>query len=407
LVDTDEQLEIITKGVDEIVDTDTLRDKINSNIPLKIKFGMDPTAPDIHLGHTVALRKLKQFQDLGHKIIIIIGDFTAAIGDPSGKSQTRKLLSKEEILKNAETYKAQIFKILDINKTKIVFNSEWLGKLNFADAINLASKCTVAKMLEREDFKSRYVNHESIGLHEFLYPLIQGYDSIHLQSDVELGGTDQKFNILMGRTLQKDYGLPQQVAILMPLLEGTDGVKKMSKSLGNYVGIYESANDIFGKLMSIPDILIIRYFNLITDIHPKEIKSISDGIDSGSLNPMDAKMHLAHEVVKLYYDENQAKYAKDYFVVKFRNREIPEDISDFKIPDSVFVDSQNDSETKVVNMIKLLVESKICPSNSEARRLVNQGAVKLGIERISEFECKIKYGDILRVGKLKILRIVY
>lgn len=292
----DEQIRIISKGAEEIISIDDLKEKLKKSQetgkPLTVKLGLDPTAPDIHLGHAVVLRKIKQFQDLGHRAVIIIDDFTGMIGDPTGRSKTRKPLTRDEVIENARTYENQIFKILDREKTDVRFNSEWLSRFNFADVIELASNCTVARILERDDFQKRFHAHESIGVHEFFYPLMQGYDSVALKADVELGGTDQRFNILMGRNLQKDYGQESQVAIFMPILEGTDGVEKMSKSFGNYIGINEPPNDIYGKVMSIPDNMIIRYFELATDVHPDDLAKIKEALNSGNINPRDVKMRL-------------------------------------------------------------------------------------------------------------------
>lgn len=399
--DNSKDMEMILKGIHEIVGESELKEWLESGKKLNIKFGIDPTAPDVHLGHTVPLRKLKQFQDLGHNIIILIGDFTAMIGDPTGKSQTRKELNREQVLKNTETYLVQIFKILDKSKTKIVFNSEWLSKLNFADVIKLASKCTVAKMLEREDFRNRYTNQQSISVHEFLYPLMQGYDSIALESNIELGGTDQKFNILMGRSLQKDYGQVPQAAIFMPILEGTDGIQKMSKSLGNYIGIEESSRDIFGKTMSIPDSMIVKYLNLVTDVKPSKIRKIENDIKENKLNPMDAKMELAYELVSLYYNTETAEEEKNYFINTFRNQKTPTDLKILKI-DNSFKFEDNSAN---YDLIKIMISSKMVPSTSEARRLVKQGAVKLNSEKIQDLKCHIKNGDVLKIGKLKMLKL--
>ena len=301
MINIDEQIKIISKGTAEIIDLEELKQKLikakEDNRQLIVKLGLDPTAPDIHLGHTVVLRKARQIQDLGHKVIIIIGDFTGMIGDPSGRSKTRKELTQEEVLINAETYKKQMFKILDPDKTEVRFNSEWLSKLNFKDVIKLASKYTVTRMLEREDFKNRFKAQQSIAIHEFMYPLMQGYDSIAIKADIELGGTDQRFNILMGRTLQKEYNEDKQIAIFMPLLEGIDGIEKMSKSLGNYIGIDENCNDMYSKAMSIPDELIIKYYDLVTDIHPDEIEEIKKELESGKINPRDIKMKLLRRLL--------------------------------------------------------------------------------------------------------------
>lgn len=407
----EEQLKIILKGVDEIIGLEDLKSKLERSVktgkPLTIKLGLDPTAPDIHLGHTVVLRKIKQFQDLGHKAVIIIGDFTGMIGDPTGKSKTRRQLSNEEVMNNALTYQKQIYKILDSSKTELRFNSEWLSSLNFAAVMQLASKYTVARMLEREDFKKRFKDHESIGIHEFFYPLMQGYDSVELHADVEIGGTEQRFNILMGRTLQKDYGQESQAAIFMPILEGLDGVEKMSKSLGNYIGINEIPEQIFGKVMSIPDSLIIRYFELTTDTHPDDIRTIAENLRLEKVNPRDIKIQLAVELTGLYHGEDAANEALKNFNQVFQKREIPENIPEFDISDLM--------EAKAgVDIIKLLVTAGLASSNSEARRLISQGGVKINGIKLNEqiknngaLDNTIPLGnnDIIQVGKLKFLKI--
>jgi tyrosyl-tRNA synthetase len=403
MIPIDEQLRIIAKGVEEIISIDDLRRKLEtaqkSNKPLVIKLGLDPTAPDIHLGHTVVLRKIKQFQDLGHKAIIIIGDFTGMIGDPTGKSKTRKQLTQEEVLKNAETYEKQIYKILDREKTEVRFNSEWLSKLNFADVIRLASKCTVARILERDDFQNRFQEHESIGVHEFFYPLMQGYDSVELMADVELGGTEQRFNILMGRNLQKDYGQNSQAALFMPILEGTDGLEKMSKSLGNYIGINEEPNDMYGKVMSIPDSLIIRYFELVTDIHPDELTVLKKTLESKDTNPRDIKMRLAREITVLYHGKEAAAIAEGHFKQVFQRHEMPHDIAECEIT----IDTPGKDN---VDLIKLIVKLGFSHSNSDARRLILQGAVRINGEKIDNLAIKIlNDGDILQVGKLKFVKL--
>lgn len=403
MLPVDEQIRIIEKGADEIINIDDLRQKLEKSLrsgnPLTIKLGLDPTAPDIHLGHTVVLRKIKQFQDLGHRAVIIIGDFTGMIGDPTGKSKTRKQLTQDEVIQNARTYEKQIFKILDKEKTNVRFNSEWLNTLNFSDVIRLASKCTVARMLERDDFQNRFQLHESIGIHEFFYPLMQGYDSVELKADVEIGGTEQRFNILMGRNLQKDYGQESQVAMFMPILEGTDGIEKMSKSLGNYIGINEAPSEIYGKVMSIPDILILRYFELVTDIHPDELAVIKADLNSGSVNPRDVKMRLAREITALYHGAEAAALAEEHFRMVFQRREMPEDIAEFMIPDSVFSDDG-------VDVVKLIVSAGFSSSNSEARRLIVQGAVKLNGNKIDKFNIiGLKDGDIIQSGKLKFIKL--
>lgn len=403
MISIDEQIKIITKGADETISLNDLREKLTqaqkTGKPLTVKLGLDPTAPDIHLGHTVVLRKIKQFQDLGHRAVIIIGDFTGMIGDPTGKSKTRRQLTEEEVVKNAKTYEMQIYKILDKDKTEVRFNSEWLSKLNFTDVIRLASKCTVARMLERDDFQNRFQAHESIGVHEFFYPLMQGYDSVEIKADVEIGGTEQRFNILMGRNLQKDYEQENQVAIFMPILEGTDGIEKMSKSLGNYIGIDEKPNDIYGKIMSIPDNLIIRYFELVTDIHPDDLASIKADLASNNTNPRDIKMRLAREITKLYYGQKLADLAEENFRTVFQKRDIPENIAEYDIPSSLH-------DSKGVDVIKLLVSAGFSSSNSEARRLILQGAVKVNGSKIDTFNIAgLSDGDVVQAGKLKFMRV--
>lgn len=399
MINVKEQLKIIGKGADEIISISDLEKKleksIENNIPLTIKLGLDPSAPDIHLGHAVVLRKIKQLQDLGHKAVIIIGDFTGMIGDPTGKSKTRKALTKEQVLENAKTYTNQIIKILDPDKTEITFNSKWLGELNFFEVINLASKCTVARMMEREDFKNRFENNQSIGIHELFYPLMQGFDSVSIKSDVELGGTDQRFNILMGRNLQKDFKQEAQVALFMPLLEGIDGKEKMSKSLGNYIGISEEANIMFGKVMSIHDELIIKYFELATDIHPDEIEKIKENLSNG-VNPRDIKLDLAEEIVKLYHDEGKAEKARENFINVFKNKELPEDIKERIL--------NNDNN---VDILKIMIDEKFCESKNEGKRLINSGAVKINGKRVNSLErITINNGDILKVGKRKFLKLI-
>ena len=308
MINIDEQIKIISKGVDEIIGLDELKEKLTKNKPLTVKLGLDPSAPDIHLGHTVVLRKLRQLQDLGHNIVIIIGDFTGKIGDPTGKSKARKALTTEQVLENAKTYEEQIFKVLDKKKTKVNFNSEWLSRMNFEDVIRLGAKMTVARMLERDDFKKRYENQMPISIHEFFYPLMQGFDSVEIKADIELGGTDQRFNLLMGRMLQKEFGQEPQCTIMMPLLEGLDGINKMSKSLGNYIGIDEDAKVMFEKIMTIPDELIVKYFELVTDIHPDEVEKIKELLRDGT-NPRDIKMQLGREIVELYHGKAAVKDA--------------------------------------------------------------------------------------------------
>lgn len=400
----EEEIRIISKGAAEIINMQDLENKIkkarNEGRPLIAKLGLDPSAPDIHLGHAVVLRKLKQIQDLGHRAIIIIGDFTGMIGDPTGKSKTRKQLSREEVLTNAKTYEDQVFKILDRDKTQVTFNSHWLSELRFKDVIALASKCTVARMLERDDFKKRFSLHQEIGIHEFFYPLMQAYDSVAIKADIELGGTDQRFNILMGRGLQKDYSQESQVALFMPLLEGTDGVEKMSKSLGNYIGINELSNDIYGKVMSIPDELLIKYYELATDIHPDIVDKIRQALSTGNVNPRNIKMNLAKEIVRLYHGEKQAEAAEQHFKTVFQNKGIPDDINVIEVLSSELIDGQ-------IGIIELIINANFAPSKSEARRLVQQGAVKLNGVKIDAInKVKIEEGNILQVGKLKFGKII-
>ncbi|MDS1004377.1 tyrosine--tRNA ligase [Clostridium sporogenes] len=393
----EEQIKIISKGVDEIINVEDLKSKLEKSQktgkPLTVKLGLDPTAPDIHIGHSVVLRKIRQLQDLGHRAVIIIGDFTGRIGDPTGKSKTRKPLTQEEVMFNARTYEEQIFKIIDKDKTDLKFNSEWLGKLSLRDTIELTSKYTVARMLEREDFKKRFESHSSIGIHEFFYPLLQAFDSVTLKADIELGGTDQRFNLLMGRTIQKDFDQESQVAILMPLLEGTDGKDKMSKSLGNYIGINEDANDIYGKVMSIPDEMIVKYYELATDIHPDEVAKIKARLEKENVNPRDIKMELAKEIVRLYHGEESAIKAEENFKNIFQQGNIPEEIDTLKV------------SLDEINIVDLIVNAKFATSKNEARRLVKQEAVKINGEKVDE-ECKIKDEDILQVGKKKFIKIL-
>ncbi|AGX42505.1 tyrosine--tRNA ligase [Clostridium saccharobutylicum] len=397
----DEQIKIIGKGAAEIISLSELKEKLikcqEQNKSLIIKLGLDPSAPDIHLGHAVVLRKIKQMQDLGHQAVIVIGDFTGKIGDPTGKSKTRKPLSKEQVLENAITYKKQILKILDKEKTEIRFNSEWLSKLNFEEVLKLATNTTVARMLEREDFKNRYNNNTPIGIHEFFYPLMQGYDSVALKSDVELGGTDQTFNILMGRTLQKHMEMEQQIAILMPILEGLDGVEKMSKSLGNYIGIDEDVTIMFKKVMEIPDNLIIKYFELVTDEHPDKIETIKKQLEEGK-NPRDIKLELAKIITSLYHTEEETKIAIDYFDDVFKKGKLPEIVPELAIPVEC---------NMLKEIISLLVKDNYVNSNKEFRRLVDQGGVQINQKRIDDLDnACIFNGDIIKIGKKKFVKIM-
>ncbi len=393
-----EQVQIIRRGVAEIIPEEELKRKLKKSIkekrPLKVKLGLDPTAPDIHLGHTVVLNKLRQFQDLGHEVHLIIGDFTARIGDPSGKSETRKQLSEKEIQINASTYQEQIFKVLDAKKTIIHFNSKWLMPLTLEDILNLAGKYTVARMLERDDFDNRYKEGLPIGIHEFMYPLMQGYDSVVLEADVELGGTDQKFNLLVGRNLLKEYGLEPQVTLTMPILEGTDGVQKMSKSLGNYIGVNEDAYEMFGKTMSIPDELIIRYFELVTQVSQAEIDKIEKGMQEGTLNPRDAKARLAREIITIYHNEEEALKAQERFQLVFSKGDIPEDIPETMVTE------------KELWLPKFLLEQGMVDSTSDGRRMIKQGAVRLDGEKCLVENIEAKNEMVIQVGKRKFIKLL-
>lgn len=394
----EDQMKIILKGVDSIIDEKDLKEKLEKaekeGRQLTVKLGLDPSAPDIHLGHTVVLRKMKQLQDLGHKVIILIGDFTGKIGDPTGKSATRKALTTEQVLENAQTYKEQIFKVLDPEKTEVRFNSEWLGELKFDEVVKLAATITVARMLEREDFKKRYENQQPISVHEFFYPLMQGYDSVALNADIELGGTDQRFNLLMGRSLQREFGQESQVVIMMPLLEGLDGVNKMSKSLGNYIGIDEPASVMYQKAMEIPDELIIKYYNLVTDVHPDEVAKVVERLKNGE-NPRNIKMELAREIVRLYHSEEDVLLAEERFKSVFQKGQIPTDIL------TVEVSKEN------LDIAGVLVENKMVPSKSELRRLVTQGGVKVNQEKISNLQDVNAEGElVIQIGKKKFIKLI-
>ena len=396
-----EQLAIIKRGAVEILVEKELQEKLeksaSSGVPLKIKAGFDPTAPDLHLEHTVLLHKMRQFQQMGHEIFFLIGDFTGMIGDPTGKSETRKPLTREDVLKNAETYKEQVFKILDPEKTKVVFNSEWLAALNASDMIALASKYTVARMMEREDFSNRFANQLPISIHEFLYPLIQGYDSVALKADVELGGTDQKFNLLVGRELQREWGQVPQTVITMPLLEGLDGVNKMSKSLGNYIGINEPADEIFGKIMSVSDELMIRYYELLSDLTLNELESLRSRIKSGSIHPMEAKKQLGREMVARYHGAPAAEQAEGNFVRRFRDNQTPDDM-----PEVVL----SADEGKAL-LFKVLAQAELVKSNSEGRRALQQGGVKVNGEKVSDENLEIAASGeyIIQVGKRRFAKV--
>ncbi|WP_334071797.1 MULTISPECIES: tyrosine--tRNA ligase [Paenibacillus] len=403
--EVDRQLKVISRGVVEIVPEDELKKKIMKSVvtgtPLKVKLGLDPSAPDIHVGHTVVMQKLRQFQELGHQVQLIIGDFTGRIGDPTGKSETRKQLSEEDVQRNAETYRQQIFKILDPEKTKVHFNSEWLAPMTFEDVVKLAAKVTVARMLERDDFTKRYSTGQPISIHEFFYPLMQGMDSVALHTDIELGGTDQKFNLLMGRTLQKEYGQEPQVTIMTPLIEGLDGVQKMSKSLGNYIGIDEEPNEIYGKAMSVPDELMLKYYELVTDLTNEELETLSEGVKSGTVHPRDAKMKLAHTLVRMYHGVGAAEAAQEHFVTVFQQRALPEDIEEIEV-------SAAELEDGTIKLIKLLTLIGFASSNGEAKRSIQQGAVKINEEKLTDVNAAIALsgGEVIQVGKRKFAKLL-
>lgn len=387
----------LLRGIVDCISLDELREKLKLGRKLRIKFGADPSAPDIHLGHTVVLRKLKQFQDLGHDIIFLIGNFTATIGDPSGKSKTRKALTEEEVLENAKTYQDQIFKILDKNKTTVVYNNDWLGKLSAKDIIKLAGKYNVARMLERDDFHKRFTSNQTISLHEFMYPLLQGYDSVHLEADIELGGTDQRFNLLVGRHLQKEFGQTPQVVITMPILEGLDGVNKMSKSLGNHVGLTDAPEEMLGKLMSIPDPLIAKYYELLTDINAHKLGEIKTSLADGSVNPRTIKMELAKEIVAFYHGTKASVEAEQHFDNLFKNKEVPSEVEEILI------------EKLDQPLYKWLTQLKLVDSNKEAHRLITQGGVTLNQGKTTDPSAVLATSAdvIIKVGKRKFIKIVW
>jgi tyrosyl-tRNA synthetase len=399
-----EQMEVIRRGAVEILVEKELEEKLAKALeagqPLKIKAGFDPTAPDLHVGHTVLIQKLKQFQDLGHEVNFLIGDFTGMIGDPTGKNETRKHLTREEIEKNAETYQEQVFKILDPERTKIVFNSEWMGQMSAADLIELAARHTVARMLERDDFNKRFKGQQPIAIHEFLYPLVQGWDSVAMEADVELGGTDQKFNLLVGRELQKQVGQRPQTVLTMPLLEGLDGVNKMSKSLNNYIGITEPAGEIYGKVMSTSDELMVRYYELLSDVDLAGLEKVKAGVQGkdGGLHPMEAKKALARELVARFHDADAAMTAEQGFVHQFKQKEIPDDIPVVTL-----------AEDGPVWICRLLSEAGLVKSNGEARRMISQGAVKLDGVKLADSEQEIQPDGemVIQVGKRRFARVVF
>jgi len=392
MTDVKQALELISRGTEEIIKIEDLQKKLESGKTLQIKVGFDPTAPDLHIGHTVIINKMRQFQDLGHEVTFLIGDFTGMIGDPTGKSATRKPLSKEQVQENADTYASQVFKILDRDKTSIRFNSEWLGALGSDGMIRLASKYTVARMLERDDFENRYRNGQAIGLHELFYPLAQGYDSVVLKTDVEMGGTDQKFNLLVGRHLQQAYDQEPQVIITLPLLEGLDGVQKMSKSLNNYVGITESADEMFGKLMSISDEMMWRYFDLLSFRSNQELESLKQQVEEGS-NPRDIKFLLCEEIVERFHDREAADASRETFIARFRGGAMPEDIPEKTL----------DTGGNGIGIAAALTQCGLTSSNSDAFRMVKQGGVRIDGEKVSDRSLQLRAGfeGILQVGKRK------
>ncbi len=393
------QLAIIRRGAVDIVPEDELEHKIRQSVisgePLRVKLGLDPSAPDIHVGHAVVLYKLRQLQDLGHVVQLVIGDFTGRIGDPTGKSETRRQLTEEQVQANARSYEEQVFKVLDPARTEIHFNSTWLAPLTFADVVRLASTLTVARMLERDDFKKRYVSGAPISIHEFFYPLMQAYDSVALKTDIELGGTDQTFNLLMGRTLQKEYGVSQQVALTMPLIEGLDGVQKMSKSLGNYIGVSEPAPSIYGKAMSIPDELMPRYYELLTDLPREDLDLLFRGLEDGSVHPRDAKMRLAYLLTARFQGSDAARVAQDEFVKVFQRGAMPDEIPEFTISDGATA------------LYAILAATQLAPSNSEARRLIAGGGVRIDGVQATDPAAIVTPADgmVLQVGKRKFVRL--
>lgn len=397
------QMRIILQGAEQVISEEELKNKVEASIrakrPLNIKFGLDPSAPDIHLGHAVALRKIRQMQDLGHHAIVIMGDFTGRIGDPTGKTKGRKALSERQVMENARTYQEQIFRVLDREKTEVRYNGEWLELLNLEEVLRLAATTTVARMLERDDFQNRYSHNTPIGLHEFFYPLMQAYDSVAIKADLELGGTDQTFNILMGRSLQKAWGMEPQSALFMPILEGLDGVEKMSKSLGNYIGVNEDARVMFKKIMEIPDHLIIRYFELTTDILPEELDKIKEALADGC-NPRDCKLQLAKTVTALYHTEEETESAERFYHDAFSRKAIPEEIPVIQV-----VMEKESFEETLQDMIRPLVNGGWAASASEFRRLISQGGVQINGKKVTALETGIQTGDVLKIGKKKFVKI--
>ncbi len=393
------QLDILSHGAVDVIPKEELLEKLKRSLetktPLRVKLGLDPTAPDIHIGHTVVLNKLRQFQDLGHHVQLVIGDFTGRIGDPTGKSETRKQLTEEQVQENAATYRAQVFKVLDEERTMLHFNAMWLSSLQFAEVLRLGATVTVARMLERDDFKKRFSENVAISIHELFYPLMQAYDSVALETDVELGGTDQTFNLLMGRTLQKEYGMSPQVVITMPLIEGLDGVQKMSKSLGNYIGVDDEPKDMYGKAMSIPDELMVKYLTLVSGLRKDEVEALEAGLVGGTVHPRDAKMKLAHALVTRFHGRTAAELAQEAFVRVFQKRSLPDEIESFAL------------EAERVALVPLLVRAGMAPSNSEARRLIAGGGVKMDGETVNDaaLEFEPRTGMVLQVGKRRFIKL--
>ena len=396
------QLQVIRNGVEEIISEDELVDKLKkskeTNTPLKIKQGFDPTAPDIHLGHTVCIRKLRDFQELGHKIILIVGDYTGMIGDPTEKDSTRKRLTHEEVLENAKTYEEQFFKILDREKTEIRYNGDWFAEMGFQEIMDLASKFTVARILERDDFEQRYEQGNPISLHEFFYPLMQGYDSVAIEADVELGATEQKFNLLAGRRIQREFDIEPQVALTMPVIEGIDGQGRMSKSTGNYIGIDEDPEEIFGKVMSIPDNLILKYFTLLTDYSIQELNEIEKKLNTDDFNPMNLKKDLGEYLVEVYHSKQKAKAARNNFDQVFSSNQVPDDIDEINI-------SEDEQDTR---LFKLISKYDYTSSNGESKRLFRQGAVKVDGETIEDLQFKLDDNSetIVKIGKKRFVKFI-
>lgn len=396
MFNVEETMKYLLKGTsknDEKILREKVEDVYNQGRSLRIKFGMDPSAPDIHLGHAVALRKIKQLQDLGHTAVVIIGDFTGTIGDPTGKSKTRNQLSREQVLINAKTYLEQIFKIIDKDKTELHYNSEWFEKMTFMDIINLSSKVTVARMLERDDFNNRFNSHKPIAMHEFFYPLMQAYDSVVIKSDIEIGGTDQTFNVLMGRNIQKDYGIEQQVPLFIPLLVGIDGKEKMSKSLGNYIGIDEDAKESYIKIMKIPDDLIVTYFELTTDMHPDKIKMINRLLVDGKENPRDIKMFLARTILSLYHSDIEVRNAEENFKTIYQKQKSSVDLP------IVHYDNNLVDDNGMMSLIDCIYSTNRYKSKAEVRRLIQQGAVRINNEKVFDFMFVPSDGVVIQVGK--------